>query len=289
MVELAGRSCGAHANARRVLAPGHAIRRRRSQSNTTRTGCPRFSLRCRAARRGRCTARLFAVNTALPPPLALFGGTFDPVHFGHLRVAQDTANALKLPEVRLIPSQMPVHRTAPGASAAERMQMLRLAIPDFPALSVDDCELIRSSASYTITTLESFRAAFPTRPLIWLVGVDAFMKIQTWHRARDLFGVAHFVVLNRPGFPTANVFSAAMSEIWQGRVVRDPRALREALSGSVYVHTVAPQAISATEIRAMIARNAFDPALSALLPEAVLAYIRAHGLYGARSGPSGSP
>lgn len=212
-------------------------------------------------------------------PLALFGGTFDPVHFGHLRVAQDTASALKLPEVRLIPSQTPVHRERPGASANDRLQMLRLAVAGFPGLSVDDCELRRTSASYTITTLEHFRALFPARPLIWLIGVDAFLRIQSWHRANELFDFAHFVVLNRPGFATANVFSSALSSVWQGRATRDATMLRSTTHGQIYLHTVAPQAISATEIRNMIARGSSEDALAPLLPPGVLAYIRAHQLY----------
>jgi nicotinate-nucleotide adenylyltransferase len=212
-------------------------------------------------------------------PLGLFGGTFDPVHWGHVRVARDTAVALKLPEVRLIPSQQPVHRDRPGASAADRLAMLRLAVQDVPGLSVDDCELVRASASYTITTLESFRERFPARPLIWLIGVDAFLKIQSWHRSSELFDFAHFVVLNRPGFAMANVFSSALSEVWQGRVVQDASALSTALAGRFFLHTVAPQIASATEIRNMIRNGAPDNALQALLPSAVLSYIRAHGLY----------
>jgi nicotinate-nucleotide adenylyltransferase len=212
-------------------------------------------------------------------PLALFGGTFDPVHWGHLRVAQDAAAALQLPEVRFVPSQLPVHRDQPGASAADRLAMLQLAVRDMPGLVVDDCELRRTSASYTITTLEAFRERFPARPLIWLIGVDAFLKIQSWHRSSELFDFAHFVVLNRPGFAMAHVFSAAMSDVWQGRVAQDAAALSNARAGRIFLHTVAPQVASATEIRNMIRRAAPDNALQALLPSAVLSYIRAHRLY----------
>ena len=114
-------------------------------------------------------------------PLALLGGTFDPVHFGHLRIASETAAALKLPEVRLIPSKTPVHRTRPSASEAQRLAMLELAVAAVPALAVDDRELKRDSPSYTVLTLESLRAEFPQRPLIWLIGIDAFMHIDHWY------------------------------------------------------------------------------------------------------------
>jgi nicotinate-nucleotide adenylyltransferase len=219
------------------------------------------------------------VNRSETSPLALLGGTFDPVHFGHLRIAQDTAAALKLPEVRLIPAQQNVLRDRPGASAGDRFAMLQLAVQNVPGLVTDDCELKRESASYTITTLEHFRAAYPTRSLIWLIGVDAFLKIQSWHRAHELFDFAHFVVLNRPGFATANVFSASMSDVWQGRATNDAALLSSETHGRIYLHTVAPQAISATEIRNMIRAGASDEALLPLLPAAVLAYIRQHRLY----------
>ncbi|MGL4233728.1 MAG: nicotinate-nucleotide adenylyltransferase [Casimicrobium sp.] len=211
--------------------------------------------------------------------IALFGGTFDPVHWGHLRVARDTATALQLPEARLIPAQQNVLRDRPGASAADRLAMLQLAVQDVPGLTVDDCELTRASASYTITTLEAFRAAHPTRPLIWLIGVDAFLRIQSWHRTNELFDFAHFVVLNRPGFPTANVFSSAMSAVWQGRATTDATRLTRETHGCIYLHTVAPQAVSATEIRNMIRAGSSDAALLPLLPAAVLSYIREHRLY----------
>jgi nicotinate-nucleotide adenylyltransferase len=223
-----------------------------------------------------------AADASPTSPLALFGGTFDPVHFGHLRVVRDTASALKLPEVRLIPAQQNVLRDRPGASAADRLAMLQLAIADArdaPGLKVDDCELRRTTPSYTITTLEHFRAAYPLRPLVWLIGVDAFLRIQSWHRANELFDFAHFVVLNRPGFATANVFSATMSEVWQGRATADASLLTAETHGRIYLHTVAPQAISATEIRNMIAEGAADEKLLPLLPAAVLAYIRTHRLY----------
>jgi nicotinate-nucleotide adenylyltransferase len=213
------------------------------------------------------------------PPLALFGGTFDPVHFGHLRIAQDAATALQLPEVRLIPAQQNVLRDRPGASAADRLAMLRLAVREFPALTVDDCEIARTTPSYTITTLEHFRAAYPSRPLVWLIGVDAFLRIQSWHRSNELFDFAHFVVLNRPGFATANVFSASLSDVWNGRIAQDASVLRHELFGRIYLHTVVPQAVSATEIRNKIRNRAADNELQALLPSAVLSYIRAHQLY----------
>ena len=224
-----------------------------------------------------------ADNTSPSSPLALLGGTFDPVHWGHLRIASETAAALKLPEVRLIPSQAPVHRASPGATGEQRLAMLRLAVADAPGLSVDDRELTRDMPSYTALTLESLRTEFPLRPLIWLIGVDAFVHINTWYEWPRLFELAHFVVLNRPGFAVSQALSPTLAEVWQGRLTRSAEVLTHATHGSIYLHTVTPQAISATVIRDTIgntiAAGASDEALLLLLPTPVLAYIRAHQLY----------
>ncbi len=212
-------------------------------------------------------------------PLALLGGTFDPVHFGHLRIASETAVALKLPEIRLIPSKTPVHRARPGASEAERLAMLRLAVADVPGLTVDERELSRDTPSYTVLTLSALRDEFPQRPLIWLIGIDAFMHINRWYESPRLFELAHFVVLNRPEFAVSQALSPALAEVWQGRLKRSVEALHETTHGSIYLLTVTPQAISATVIRNTIAAGAADSALESLLPAPVLAYIRAHQLY----------
>ena len=224
------------------------------------------------------------MSLALPlnAPLAILGGTFDPVHFGHLRIASETAAALKLPEVRLMPAKAPVHRATPGASSAQRLAMLRLAtvgLAGAPGLAVDDRELTRDTPSFAVLTLASLRAEFPLRPLIWLMGVDAFVHINHWYEWPRLFDLAHFVVLNRPGFAVSQALSPALAEVWQGRLTRSADALQEATHGSIYLHTVTPQAISATAIRNTIAAGAADDALLPFLPRPVLAYIRAHQLY----------
>ncbi len=219
-------------------------------------------------------------------PLALLGGTFDPVHFGHLRIASETAAALKLPEVRLIPSKTPVHRARPGASEAQRLAMLKLAVADVPELAADDRELTRDTPSYTVLTLASLRAEFPARPLIWLIGIDAFLHLNHWYEWPRLFDLAHFVVLNRPGYAVSQALSPVLSEVWQGRLTPSAAALSETTHGSIYLHTVTPQAISATVIRNTIAAGADDRALESLLPAPVLAYIRAHQLYLPENSPA---
>ncbi|MBC7711626.1 MAG: nicotinate-nucleotide adenylyltransferase [Rhizobacter sp.] len=212
-------------------------------------------------------------------PLAILGGTFDPVHWGHVRIASETAAALRLPEVRLMPSQVPVHRAAPGATGDQRLAMLKLAVAGAPGLSVDDRELTRDTPSYTALTLASLRAEFPQRPLLWLIGIDAFMHINHWYQWPRLFELAHFVVLNRPGFAVSQALSPALNEVWQGRLTQSAGALTQTKHGHIFLHTVTPQMISATAIRNTIAAGASDNSLVSLLPRPVLAYIRAHQLY----------
>lgn len=211
--------------------------------------------------------------------IAALGGTFDPVHLGHLRVAADTAAALRLPEVRLIPSQTPVHRSAPGAPAEQRLAMLRLAVADWPGLTVDTREIERPTPSYTVLTLESLRAEHPRTPILWLIGIDAFLGLPTWRDWMRLFDLAHFVVLNRPGTPVAQTLDPARVPWAVPRLARDAQALRAEPAGRIYLQTVTPQPISSSAIRARIAAGASDDELAQLLPPAVLAYIRSHQLY----------
>jgi nicotinate-nucleotide adenylyltransferase len=221
-------------------------------------------------------------NTKKPTaPLAAMGGTFDPVHWGHLRIASETAAALRLPELRMIPSKTPVHRTRPGATETQRFDMLELGVQATrdPALRTDNREIARATPSYTALTLESMRAEFPRRPLVWVIGVDAFLQIHSWFQWRRLFELAHFVVLNRPGFAVSHILSQDMADVWQGRLTREIDALHATTHGHIYLHSVTPQAISATAIRNTIAAGEADEALLPLLPAPVLAYIRAHHLY----------
>ncbi len=212
-------------------------------------------------------------------PITAFGGTFDPVHWGHLRVAADAASSLGLPEVRLIPSKRPVHREATGASAEHRLAMLRLAAAEVPGLAVDARELERASPSYTVLTLESLRAEYPQRPLVWLIGLDAFLGLPSWREWTRLFELAHFVVLNRPGY--GEVPQAVIASLpWvSSRQSDSKQVLFEEPAGRVLLHLVPPQPISATAIRQAIARDVPEASYADWLPRPVLAYIREHRLY----------
>lgn len=214
------------------------------------------------------------------PPVALLGGTFDPVHFGHLRLADDVRTALELPEVRLVPAGDPPHRAGPEASAADRLAMLHLAVQAFPGLAVDARELARTGKSYTVLTLEELRAEDSARPILLLLGADAFRGLPTWHRWREILTLAHIVVVARPGSQLEVDLPAALAKDWTRRLTPDPRRLKDTPAGAIYRQAVTPQPISATTIRAQLARGVEGfAAVRELLPAAVLAYIDQHRLY----------
>ncbi|WP_266181174.1 nicotinate-nucleotide adenylyltransferase [Dyella humicola] len=183
-------------------------------------------------------------------PLAIFGGTFDPVHLGHLSVAWEAAELLDA-DVRLMPASVPPHRPAPIANAPQRAAMLRAALQEQSRLTLDTRELERSGPSYTIDTLTELRAEHGDRPLVLLIGADAFAGLPTWHRWRELFDVAHIGVLSRPGVEAA-VPVELEAEV-APRLVADAAALRAWPAGKLIELAVTPLEISATRIRELLA------------------------------------
>ncbi len=207
--------------------------------------------------------------------IGLFGGTFDPVHFGHLRVALDVAQHLDLEQLRLLPLAAAVHRRQPQASPEQRMAMLQAAIRDEPCLIADDRELKRGGPSYSIDTLLQFRDEFhAAAPLCLLVGADAFEGLADWHRPLDILDLAHLVVMQRPGAPTAR--DPWLREQVEQRRTDVPAALRLQAGGLIYFQTVTQLDISATRIRRLLAQGK-SPRF--LLPDAVLAMARANSCY----------
>jgi nicotinate-nucleotide adenylyltransferase len=186
-------------------------------------------------------------------PLAIFGGTFDPIHIGHLRAAWEASEALDA-EVRIVPAKIPPHRPQPVASAAERAAMLRAALVGQQRLQLDLRELEREGPSYTFDTLASLRAEIGAeRPLVLLIGADAFAGLSTWHRWRELFGLAHLCVLTRPA-----QIPAMPDELAAEVAVRKTESLarlREAAAGKVLDMVVSALGISSTRIRALLAEG----------------------------------
>lgn len=219
--------------------------------------------------------------------IGIFGGTFDPIHFGHLRTVTEVALTLKLAQVRWLPAATPPHRPPPAASASQRVDMLRLAVAGQALFTVDTRELERSGRSYTVDTLKSLRAELgAAQPLCLILGDDAFRGIETWDRWYAIPDLAHLVVMQRPHVD-AQPWPAPPP--WASdRVTADASALHHAPAGRVYFHAVRPQPISATQVRAAIAAgepvsgrgsNPVSDPMSDLLPKAVADYIRNNHLY----------
>tara|TARA_R110002012_G_scaffold131858_1_gene284724 strand:- start:5120 stop:5761 length:642 start_codon:yes stop_codon:yes gene_type:complete len=207
--------------------------------------------------------------------IGLLGGTFDPVHFGHLRSAIEVRERLQLDELRLIPSARPPHREVPGASADQRLAMVQLAVGKGGGLQVDDRELCREKPSYTLDTLESLRAELGSEVALFMVlGWDAFCGLPSWHRWQELLSLAHIVVLQRPDYDVD--VPEVLKDLLAARSVDDPQRLANVSAGHIFCLSQTPLAISATHIRGLVASGA-SPRF--LLPDAVLDYIETKGLY----------
>lgn len=206
--------------------------------------------------------------------IGILGGTFDPVHYGHLRPAQEVLRALELAEIRLIPAAHPPHRRPPLATVDQRLRMVELAVSGIHGMRVDDREILRGGPSYTVLTLESLRHEFGERPLCLLLGLDAFEGIEAWHQWRRLPELAHLIVMTRPGWTLPE--SNALPSWVRGRLARTPGDLALADAGRIYFQTVTPQDISATRIREAIALG--DP-VDGLLPPVVIDFLRANRIY----------
>lgn len=213
--------------------------------------------------------------------IGVLGGTFDPIHYGHLRFASDVRAALGLAHVLMIPAGVPPHRASPVASPAQRLEMTRLACAEFPGLVADGREVERAGPSYTVDTLESLHEQDRGRPLALLLGVDAFMGLAGWHRWERLFTLAHLIVVERPGTAfDPDALAPQLRTQWERRVATDPSRLSRQLAGAIVRVPVAPQPISASAIRAELAQGAAGRAqVAGLLPPAVLTYIDRNQLY----------
>ncbi len=207
-------------------------------------------------------------------PLALLGGTFDPVHYGHLRVADEARQKLNLKTLYLLPAGTPPHRQTPRATVLQRLEMLHLAQQEFPQLKIDDRETRRSGPSYMVDTLQELRTEFSQRPLLLLVGQDAANHLHGWSRWQQLFALAHMVILTRPG-AKADYREDIATQIQQ-RSVNDLQVMLRSKAGSVIELQVESIDISATTIKSIICLGR-SPA--PMLPAAVLEYITANRLY----------
>jgi nicotinate-nucleotide adenylyltransferase len=212
-------------------------------------------------------------------PLALLGGTFDPVHVGHLRAAIEAREALSAEEVRLLPCAVPPHREQPVAAPAQRLQMIEAAIAGLPGLRADARELQRSGPSYTYDTLVSVRAEIgDARPLVLIVGADAFAGLPTWHRWRELVDLAHIAVLARPD--AHGLIDPRLEELLASNGTADPGQLAQRPAGRVLRLQIPPLPVSSTLIRTRLQEGR---SVRFLVPDPVLQMIAAEGWYAGRA------
>lgn len=205
---------------------------------------------------------------------AILGGTFDPIHNGHLRLALELQHALQLDRMSLMPCHRPVHRDNPGASAQARAEMVRLAIADCPQLVLDERELRQDRPSYTFDTLQDIRGEIgPDVSLSWVVGMDAFIHLSSWHRWQELLDLAHLIVIGRPGYRLPE--QGAEAEFLQTH-----RAALAALDttpqGAIVLPALSMLDISATAIRQQLAQG-LSPRY--LLPDNICDYLVDNRLY----------
>ena len=210
-------------------------------------------------------------------PIGIFGGTFDPIHFGHLRLAEEMAEGIGLSQVVFIPAGQPPHRGAPRTAATHRLEMVRRAAAGNPRFTVDAREVESPRPSYTVDTLTALRAELGDEQPLWLLlGADAFLELPSWHEWQQLFELAHIAVAARPGAPLMQ--SDAMPDVLKNEVSQRQGAAGSDTgpAGSVLLRATTPLDISATVIRDILARNG---SARYLLPDAVLDYIHEHQLY----------
>jgi nicotinate-nucleotide adenylyltransferase len=212
-------------------------------------------------------------------PIGLLGGAFDPIHFGHLRLAQELCEDLDLAEVRFIPVGVPPHRRKPETAARHRLEMVRLAVEGNTAFRVDGREIAKYTPSYSVETLRELRAELGATPLCLLLGADAFLGLTNWHHWRELFDHAHLVVAIRPGF-LRSTWDDLMPEELESELARrqtdEVGDLHNLPAGKVLVRGITLLDVSASGVRSMMAAGK-NPRY--LVPDCVLAYIQQNGLY----------
>ncbi len=203
--------------------------------------------------------------------IGIYGGTFNPVHYGHLRTALEMQEAFELDEIRLIPCYQPALKDRPQVSAEMRREMLELAIEGQQGFICDSRELDREGPSYMVDTLASLRKDFPQQPLLLFIGTDAFSGLKRWHRWQALFDYAHIVVMTRP-----DAESMPLDDFFKPRFQTTPSSLKTELSGRLYFQSVTQLAISSTKIRSLVEKQR---CVRFLLPDNVLNYVAENNIY----------
>jgi nicotinate-nucleotide adenylyltransferase len=206
--------------------------------------------------------------------IGILGGTFDPIHLGHIQLAKYTLTHCFLKEIIIAPNYTPPHRKKPVANPKQRLKMIRLALENYPNFTADDREIRRQGKSFMIDTLKSLRKDFPNTSLCLILGFDTFANLPSWHEWKDLLKYANFIVINRPDVATK--ITSPVKKLLKTAEITDPKELSENLNGKIYQLQMPPIPISAAKIRKQL-KHGEKP--KDLLPEKVYKYIRENNIY----------
>jgi nicotinate-nucleotide adenylyltransferase len=215
----------------------------------------------------------------VPERLGILGGTFNPIHYGHLRIAETLREVYALDEVRLIPTGIAPHRASPNVTDENRLSMTARALASAPQMKVDDREIRRKGVCYTIDTLNELKQAYPEAALVWLVGTDAFVELMRWHRWEELLEIAHLAVAYRPGLSLEDwqqTLPEPLKSVFETRLLQQKTFPYQIVSGKISLLPAEALEISATWLRTKAQEGR---SLRFLTPAAVINYIEEHGLY----------
>lgn len=208
--------------------------------------------------------------------IGILGGTFNPIHHGHLRMAQELADSLNMQEVRFIPSANPPHKPAPKVSAEQRAEMVQLAIQHNPRFKLDKLELARTGPSYTIDTLESLYHQNEETALCLIMGTDAFLSLDTWHRWKELMRYCHIILVQRPANQQQAALNQTLTTFLEEHYTEDSTSLNLQRSGFICMQQITALTISSSLIRVLISSK---KSINYLTPSSVEKYIQKHHLY----------
>jgi nicotinate-nucleotide adenylyltransferase len=207
-------------------------------------------------------------------PIGLLGGTFDPIHQGHINIAKHLLQELGLSSIHFIPNKLPPHRPPPHASAEHRLAMVQIATARYRDFVVNDMEIARPAPSYMIDTLRTLRSLIPNQPLCLILGIDQFIHFNQWYLWEKITELAHLVVVNRPDYALPE--ETWIKELLAHRQIHDTKLLGAEPSGKIFFVCMKPTAVSATEIRKKIKKQ---ESIAQEVPAEILRYIQEHGLY----------
>jgi len=206
--------------------------------------------------------------------IGFLGGTFDPIHFGHLRPAIEIQQALNLKSLFLMPNYIAPHKAKSLASTQQRIDMVKLAIQDTPSLQIDTQELLRNSPSYTIETLKLLRQQHPTTPICFIMGMDSLINFDTWYQYQEILNYCHIVVSHRPGWKPQ--FNEVVTALLSAHQTTDSKQLHLTLCGKIYFQKTTQLAISSSQIRELAAQH---NSIQFLTPAVVCEYIQTQQCY----------